>query len=129
LPSRFHNDRGNFIQDVGIGSRVCPVVFVSNHFYYFGDKRVKICEKFATVIHHGQGIHYTRYHELAKRFVKWLEDKYKPGARLGEPQDDPPADTGPMITDLIADCAGQAQKQERTDCPPKSQTISETRLP
>jgi Nucleotide modification associated domain 2 len=130
VPSRFHNDRGDFTKDVGTDHRGRPV-FVSDYFYYFGDKRVEIPEDFATVIHYGQGIHYTRDHQLANGFVKWLEDKYKnkPDTR-GKPRDlkDWAAETGTMITDLIADCAGQAQKQERADCPPKSQTISETRL-
>jgi hypothetical protein len=131
LPSRFHNDCGAFTQDVGYDHAGNPV-FVSDHFYYFGDKRVHIPDEFTMVIHYGQGIHYTRDHPLADDFVKWLEANYQPGVR-GEPQDrkkkDFATETDPMITDLIADCAGQAQNQERADRPPKSRTISETRVP
>jgi hypothetical protein len=126
LPSRFHNDCGNFTQDVGTDLAGRPV-FVSEHFYYFGDKRVDIPKKFENIIWNQRGIHYT--HD-ADDFVTLLEANHPRGI-LGKPQngEDHSAETGPMITDLIADCAGQAQTQERPDCPPKSQTISVTRLP
>jgi hypothetical protein len=130
LPSRFH-DRDHFTKDVGKDLAGRPV-FVSDHFYYFGDKRVAFRDEFARVIHYGQGIHYTRDRQLVDGFVKWLEANYQPGV-LGKPQPmkekDLAAETSTMITDLIADCAGQTQNQERPDCRQKSQAFSETRLP
>ena len=58
---------------------------MSKHFYYFGDQRVDIPEKFVKVIWDRQGIHYTRDHQLADGFVKWLEANHQPGV-LGKPQ-------------------------------------------
>lgn len=126
LPSHFHNHCGAFTQDVGTDLAGRPV-FVSEYFYYFGDQRAAIRDKFPGVIHYRRGFHYTR-DQLAEDFVKWLEANHKPGVH-GKPQnrEDRSAETGPMITDLIVDCAGQAQ--ERADRPPKSQAISETRVP
>jgi hypothetical protein len=104
----------------------CPSIFTTS-----GTSGLPIRDEFPGVIHYGQSFHYT-YDPLAEDFVKWLEKaaNHQRGI-LGKPQNrkDRSAETDPMITDLIADCAGQTQNQERPDCPPKSQTISETRLP
>ncbi len=128
LPSHFHNDCYCFRQDVGTELAGRPV-FVSEHFYYFGDQRVDIPEKFATVIRCGQGIQYTRDFDLSKEFGEWLKANYNSG-RLGKPRDmkDLTAETDPMITDLNADCPGQNQNQESPDGRPNSQPICETWL-
>ena len=60
-------------------------VFVSDHFYYFGDKRVSIPEKLRDVIKERQGLK-KKDGDLARAFVKWLETTYKPGVH-GVPRD------------------------------------------
>jgi Nucleotide modification associated domain 2 len=78
LPSPFHNDPHDFSKDAG-----CHV-FVAEHFYYFGDKRVTLPDYLKGVIQDRHGISYKN--DLAGRFVSWLEANYKPG-RIGEPHD------------------------------------------
>jgi hypothetical protein len=76
LPSRFHNDRNAFVKDVGDEFAGRPV-FVAEHFYYFGRRRVAIPNKFAGVICGGIGIHDKS--DSADDFVTWLEDNHQPG--------------------------------------------------
>jgi Nucleotide modification associated domain 2 len=55
LPSLFHNESAKFIQDVGKEFAGRPV-FVSEHFYYFGGRRVAIPPgELARVIWIGKG--------------------------------------------------------------------------
>jgi hypothetical protein len=121
LPSRFHNHCDNFAHDLGRTFAGHPV-FVSEHFYYFGSRRVAIPERLGPVIKDRQGISYT-YDHLADEFVSWLEANHKPGI-LGTPRDmgDHARETGAMITDWTADCSERAKKQERPDCEPRSQS-------
>jgi hypothetical protein len=97
LPSHFHNKCSAFIKDVGKNFEGRPV-FVSEHFYYFGDRRVAIPHEFAQVIKDRQGFSWTTG-RMAYDFVSWLEANHKPGA-LGTPRDmsDRRGDRGPMIT-------------------------------
>ena len=128
LPSRFHNHAANFIKDVGKNFAGHPV-FVAEHFYYFGCRRIAIPEKFQRVIRNRQGIHY-RSGPLADEFVTWLEANYKPGV-LGKPRhmEDHAGETGRMLIDLVADCTGQTESQERSDCRPKSRSFFEYNYP
>lgn len=99
LPSRFHNAKTNFIQDLGkhLSGRS---VFVSDHFYYFGENRVAIPECFSAIIKQRQGLK-NNATPLAESFVAWLESSYSSG-RLGLPADfaDRSIEDGPMITAL-----------------------------
>jgi hypothetical protein len=90
LPSPFHNCCSNFKKDVGNDFKGRPV-FVADHFYYFGCRRVAIPPKLEGVIRHSQGTRYTE-DPLATEFVSWLEANYEPGVR-GIPAN-------------MADCAG-----------------------
>jgi hypothetical protein len=80
LPSPFHNGPRDFDNDKG------RPVFVSDHFYYFGDQRVSVPDDLKEVTQVGRGISYKDY--LADQFVTWLEATHKPG-RLGKPRDMP----------------------------------------
>jgi len=82
LRSRFHMDSRDFEKDKG-----CPV-FVSDHFYYFGDQRVTVPQDLKEVTQVGRGIRYNYNDYLADQFVTWLEANHKPG-RLGKPRDMP----------------------------------------
>jgi hypothetical protein len=102
IPSRFHNELGNFIKDIGKDSAGRPV-FVSEHFYYFGDSRVVIPHQFADIIKKGQNTKSTTG-RLADDFVIWLETNHRPGV-LGTPRDmsDRRNQRGQMITSGCAD--------------------------
>ena len=78
LPSPFHNGRDHLRKDAG-----CPV-FVAEHFYYFGTRRVAIPNDLKGVIQERHGISYKN--DLADKFVAWLEANYEPGI-LGMPRD------------------------------------------
>ncbi len=80
LPSRFHDNPESLRQDPG------HPVFVAEHFYYFGCRRVAIPDELAGVICGGIGIHDKS--DLADGFVTWLEDSHQPGV-LGKPRDMP----------------------------------------
>lgn len=98
LPSRFHNSPTSFLQDVG-KNRAGRPVFVANHFYYFGDRRVAIPDRLSRVIRGVQGIQYTEGH-LVDDFLLWLVANHEPGV-LGRPKDmtDKSDELGTMITD------------------------------
>jgi hypothetical protein len=80
LPSPFHKKSRDFDKDKG------RPVFVSDHFYYFGDQRVSVPDDLKEVTQVGRGISYKDC--LADQFVTWLEATHKPG-RLGKPRDMP----------------------------------------
>jgi Nucleotide modification associated domain 2/Nucleotide modification associated domain 3 len=122
LPSPFHNSRKNFEKDVG------HHVFVAEHFYYFGRRRVAIPDNLREVIQDRQGIHYKK-DRLADDFVAWLEANHKPGI-LGTPLDmeDRSAETDPILTDLNANRARQALNRGRSNCRPKSNQTQQRQL-
>jgi hypothetical protein len=110
LQSSFHNESASFVRDVGKDLAGRPV-FISEHFYYFGGRRLAIPSELAGVIWNRQGIHYTTG-RLAGDFVTWLEANHTPGLQ-GRSRDmvDHAAEMGPMITSLIVD-NGVAKSQE-----------------
>jgi hypothetical protein len=123
LPSRFHNDCDSFIKDVGRDFRGRPV-FVSEHFYYFGDCRVAVPHELAGVIKDRQGTKWTTG-RLAYDFVNWLEANHKLGVR-GRPNDmsDERSETGPMLTSWSADCEDVLSLTQNARSPngPRSKT-------
>jgi len=103
LPSRFHNTPESFKKDLGKHLTGRPV-FVSQHFYYFGENPVVIPSRLERIIRKVQGIQYTEGH-LADDFVAWLEANHTPGIH-GRPRDqaDRSREVGPMITDYLINC-------------------------
>lgn len=63
-----------------------PKVFVSDHFFYFGENAPAFPEKYASLIQNSQGCRYADNAETALGFVKWLEQTYPPGLH-GQPRD------------------------------------------
>jgi hypothetical protein len=110
LPSRFHNTDVSFAKDLGIHLTGRPV-FVSNHFYYFGDVPVTIPARLHRIIRKVQGIQNTEL-PLADDFVTWLEANYTPGIH-GRPRDqeDRSQEVGRMLTDYLADCMAVSAEQ------------------
>lgn len=111
LPSRFHNDRASFVKDVGADLAGRPV-FIAEHFYYFGRRRVTIPQGLAGVICDGIGIRDKS--EFADAFLMWLRNSYKPGI-LGAPRDiaNHASETGVMITNLTFEGIARTKNQER----------------
>jgi len=62
-----------------------PRVFISDHFFYFGENARALPPKFASLARTCQGC---KYHpgNLVEEFIKWLEQTYKPRLH-GEPRD------------------------------------------
>jgi hypothetical protein len=60
-------------------------VFVSDHFFYFGERAPAMPRQYRSLI---QTRHGCSYHQgkLVEAFVAWLEEAYRPGMR-GEPRD------------------------------------------
>jgi hypothetical protein len=79
-PSLFHRP-----EDIAQDTRH-PVVFISEHFYYFGANAPAIHERFVDLIRDRHGCKCSYPAEVIQAFVKWLRAKWTPGV-LGEPRD------------------------------------------
>jgi len=121
-PSRFHNNCQSFMKDVG-NRNDGRSVFISKHFYYFGDQKVQIPEYLLGVIWGRQGIRYVP-ESLADKFVIWLEGAYPPG-RLGVPAHlkDHRNEQATIITDWNVDCVSRAGSKSNVS----SQTVRAAR--
>jgi hypothetical protein len=62
-----------------------PRVFISDHFYYFGEKAPDIPAELGDLIRDSQGCKKNHPPELVAGFIAWLERSYRPG-RLGRPR-------------------------------------------
>lgn len=62
-----------------------PRVFVSDHYFYFGDNAPRIPQEFTSLLQVRQGC---KYHtgQPVSSFIEWLERTYEPGLS-GEPRD------------------------------------------
>lgn len=61
-----------------------PLVFISEHFYYFGNNSVQIPENFHDLILNRQGIKYQFDTNLVEGFLTWLKQNHQPGIH-GDP--------------------------------------------
>jgi hypothetical protein len=62
-------------------------VLISNHFYYFGDNPIKLCDSLRPIIHPTQGHKSAMNQPYLEEFVSWLEGLgYIPNQLYGEPQ-------------------------------------------
>lgn len=112
LTSWNHNDSEHFIKDVGSDLKGRPV-FVSQDFYYFGDRREPFPDEFKALIKDRHGITYKDPKHLPKHFkdsehfyssfVEWLRTNSKEKGQIGKPRDDNEPDTRkPLITGITA---------------------------
>jgi hypothetical protein len=76
----FHTSPEQMAQDTRY-----PWVFISDHFFYFGENAPAIPEEFTDLVQTRQGC---TYHEgqIVLGFIEWLERRYQPGLH-GEPRD------------------------------------------
>lgn len=56
-----------------------PVVFISEHYYYFGEKAVQIPDEFRELILDRQGCKFAFDEKLVDGFLFWLKQNYQPG--------------------------------------------------
>jgi hypothetical protein len=63
-----------------------PVVFVAEHFYYFGDKAITIPIEFQELALKRQGCKGNHDPEVVVKFLKWLKKNFSSGV-LGDPID------------------------------------------
>jgi len=63
-----------------------PRVFISDHFFYFGENAPDIPAEFGSLIRDRQGCRKTHDPEVVRGFIAWLERTYRPGM-LGLPRD------------------------------------------
>lgn len=59
---------------------------LSNHFYYFGDKPVKIPKQFRSIIKKNQGHLKITDQQFIGKFVKWLRKNFQENKLYGDPQ-------------------------------------------
>lgn len=77
----FHDNPKDFKKDTRY-----PRVFVSDHFFYFGENAREFPGEYASLIQSRQGCRYADNAEIALDFVNWLERMYPPGIH-GQPRD------------------------------------------
>ena len=63
-----------------------PYMFISKHFYYFGEKAPAIPERFKEILWNRQGCKYDHDPDVGEGFIGWLADTFQPG-KHGEPMD------------------------------------------
>jgi hypothetical protein len=80
-PNPFHDTPRNRKQDLRH-----PSVFISEHFYYFGENAVRMPLMFADLIWRRQGCKCSHEREVVAGFVNWLQDNFRPGIH-GDPWD------------------------------------------
>jgi hypothetical protein len=75
-----HDERN---RDVDLGGRN---VLLSDHFYYFGDRAVRLPPRLRPIVHSGQGHKSNKNDPWKERFVDWIESMgYEPCRLIGEP--------------------------------------------
>lgn len=104
-PTLFHDDDKRRAQDTSYA-----IVFISNHFYYFGENAIEIPAKFAGLVRDRQGCKVNHDADLVKAFIAWLKSSFTPG-RHGNPRDAAKETEGCMIAN-----SGTARQSSR--CPP-----------
>ena len=62
-----------------------PTVFVSDHFFYFGNETIEIPNKFTDLIWARQGCKKSHAPVTIRAFIEWLEQKYRKGIH-GDPR-------------------------------------------
>ena len=65
-----------------------PKVFISEHFYYFGENAVEIPPMYQDLIRRMKGCKCSHYPEIVRGFLDWLAQNFKPG-KHGDPGDRP----------------------------------------
>lgn len=63
-----------------------PFVFVSKHYFYFGEKAPEIPARFHGLLRDRQGCKCDYPASLVKEFIKWVESTYSPGVHA-DPRD------------------------------------------
>jgi hypothetical protein len=63
-----------------------PRVFISDHFFYFGENAPAIPSRYAELVRERQGCRCSYSPDIARGFVDWLERTYSPGVH-GLPRD------------------------------------------
>lgn len=62
-------------------------MLISDHFYYFGDKPVKLCDDLKPIIHDTRGHKSIANQPYLEKFLSWIADwGYVPNVLYGEPQ-------------------------------------------
>lgn len=83
----YHSEPRYLKKDTGERTRSGdrPKVYVSDHYFYFGENAPPFPEGFEEVIYAGRGCRYADP-DVARAFVRWLETTYEPGVH-GLPRD------------------------------------------
>lgn len=76
------HDEGNIKRDLG-----GEYALMSNHFYYFGDKPIRLPDRLSPIIHATQGHKSDANQPFLEEFINWIEGQgKKPNTLYGEPQ-------------------------------------------
>lgn len=63
-----------------------PTVYISKHYYYFGENAVKLPKKYRSLLKDKQGVTCKHDPKTVDSFLKWINQNYKPGIH-GKPRD------------------------------------------
>ena len=65
-----------------------PNVFISKHFFYFGEKAQIVPERFQPIVIGRQRVKCNHSPDISEKFINWLEGAFKPGIHA-HPIDNP----------------------------------------
>jgi Nucleotide modification associated domain 2 len=111
-PSVFHVRPGDLEKDTRR-----PRVFISDHFFYFGENAQPIPAEFTALIRARQGCGCNFSPNLVEGFVQWLEGTFAPGVH-GEPADRREASPAPNLVPLTQAGGGRTRHGPKKDCEP-----------
>jgi len=97
---------GNVDKDLG-----GKYALLSEHFYYFGDKSVRLPDDLQPIVHQGEGHRVHLNAPYVEQFVSWIDNLgYKPNTLVGKPQLD-------LFKDetLVKTCAAQRSREADED--------------
>ena len=87
----FHTQAGQLEKDTKR-----PRVFISDHFYYFGENAPEMPDRFRSLLRRSQGCQCNHSAEIRKAFISWLTTKYAAGTH-GLPRDRDKAEHGQIV--------------------------------
>jgi hypothetical protein len=91
----YHHEGGDWVMDPNLShdpdvylrkDTKNPRVFISDHYFYFGDNAPNLPAEFGALIWERQGVSCKNDPQVAVKFVAWLQSTHRPGIH-GEPMD------------------------------------------
>jgi len=86
--TKYHRSEAEIEKDLRLKDRKhrSPMVFISEHYFYFGEKAIDLPDEFKKLIYKTRGIKCGHDNDLVISFLEWIHRTYSPGI-IGLPRD------------------------------------------